>query len=228
MNVRCLATGSTGNCYLVNTNSGCIILDAGIKVEKIIKNVNLNDVLFAFISHSHKDHNLSAPKLADRGVQIVGGNLYRPFDKITLGKKIDNKFQVFTFPVKHGAYECHGIIINELETNESLLYITDFTVCEYDLSQFEFTHVIVECNYCDALVNGHEDYKVKRQINTHMSLTGIQIFLDTLNLSNCKEILLVHQSQGLGDPIIMGATIYSKYGIKTGVCRQYGGIDYYG
>jgi hypothetical protein len=26
----------------------------------------------------------------------------------------------------------------------------------------------------------------------------------------------------------MGATIYAKYRIPTGVCKQYGGIEYYG
>ena len=228
MKIKCLATGSTGNCYLVDTGCGCIILDAGVNLDKIVSNVNLNDVLFAFISHEHQDHSKSAQKLATRRVKVLGGNLIHDFVKISNLGQIGAKFQVFAFPVKHGECNCGGLIVKNIENNECLLYITDFTICKWDLSDFKFTHVMVECNYCEDFINQVEDYKIKRQINTHMGLKGVQVFLDTLDLSMCKEILLIHQSQGMGDAITMGSTIYSKYRIKTGVCKQYGGIDYYG
>ena len=93
---------------------------------------------------------------------------------------------------------------------------------------------MVECNYLEDYIreltkDGEElDIKSQRQINTHMGLEGLMCFLDTLDLSECKEIILMHISQSHGDPIIMGATIFGRYKIRTGVCRQWGGIDYYG
>ena len=68
--LKCLATGSTGNCYLVNLGGGWVILDAGISVDNIVSEVNLNDVDFCFISKQHKEHSRSFDKLAFRGVKI--------------------------------------------------------------------------------------------------------------------------------------------------------------
>ena len=109
-----------------------------------------------------------------------------------------------------------------------MLYATDFNICEYDLSGFQFTRIIVECNYLEEKIKGHADIKTIRQINTHMGLDGLLIFLDSLDLSKCEEIDLVHLSKDYGDKIIMGSTVYSNYKIRTGVCLQYGGIEYYG
>ena len=38
MEVKCLGTGSDGNCYIVHSKSGCFILDAGICFDTIVKN----------------------------------------------------------------------------------------------------------------------------------------------------------------------------------------------
>lgn len=228
MRIRCLASGSTGNCYIVNSGDSCFILDAGIDIKKIINEVNLNDVDFAFISHEHNDHCKSSKKLEIRGVPVVWGNLPRVFEEIaSMGLKQGN-LKGYCFNVEHGESICSGLIAENMLNGESLLYITDFNICKPDLSMFKFTHIMVECNYCDDLIEGVEDFKTRRQINTHMGLKGLQTFLDGLDLSRCKEIILMHQSQTFGDAITMGATIYSKYRIRTGVCKQYGGIDYYG
>lgn len=228
MKIKCLASGSTGNCYIIEMGSSCFVLDAGIDINKICKEVNLNEVDFAFISHEHKDHSRSAQKLDLRGVEIVGGNLPRVFEEIVLSSLNQAEFKVYCFNVEHGECICSALVVENLITKEHLLYATDFNVCKPDLSMFKFTHIMVECNYCEDLIGRVQDFKTRRQINTHMGLEGVQLFLDTLDLSRCKEIILMHQSQSMGDGIVMGATIYSKYKIKTGVCKQYGGIDYYG
>lgn len=236
MKISCLASGSTGNCYLVNLGSSCLLLDVGIPIDSIVSKVNLNEVSVAFISHSHKDHSKSAENLALRGVKIIKGNLIRDFVKITPMAKFGAEFQVFCFPIEHGEEANSGIIIHNSATEECLLYATDFNRCKYDIQAFlntyipsaKFTNIIVECNYLEELVDGKEDIKTKRQINTHMGLAGLQKFLNMLDLSECKEILLIHLSQEYGDPIVMASTIYSKYRIRTGVCKQWGGIDYYG
>lgn len=234
--INCLASGSTGNCYEVNMGSSCFLLDAGIPIETLSKKVNLNKVDFAFISHNHKDHSKSAEKLATRGVSIVYGNLIGEFEKIAKNGEFGGDFQMLGFPVEHGEEKNGGIIVFSNETKECILYATDFTVCKYDLQKWieyyipgaKFSHIIVECNYLEELIEDKNQIKEIRQINTHMGLKGLELFLDKLDLSNCQEIILTHLSQRYGNAIIMGSTIYSKYKIKTGVCNQWGGIDYYG
>ena len=233
MLIKCLCSGSTGNCYLVNLGSNTILLDAGIKtLEELVKEININDIDLAFISHQHIDHNRLQEKLVLRGVCVVDGNLIQDFTEIALNSRFSGLNSMYAFNVIHGKEEkdrvnCAGMIFQT--ENECLLYITDFNLCEWDLSDFEFTHVMVECNYIKALALASNDYmRASENIYRHRELEGTINFLKTLNLSKCEEIILMHLSTSFSNPIIMGAKVYKEFGIKTGVCRKNGGIDYYG
>lgn len=231
MEIKCLASGSTGNCYLVNLGSGWIMFDAGIPLEKASNHVNLNDIDFAFISHEHKDHSKYSDKLRLRGIKTLKGNLIAKFNKISNLGEFWAKYSILGVPIEHGEEKNSALIVKDLNSNEVLLYATDFNICKYDISKHQFTRIMVECNYLEEYISqedGNLSVKLQRQINTHMGLEGLMSFLDTLDLSKCKEIVLMHLSQTLGDSIIMGATIFGRYKIRTGVCRQWGGIDYYG
>ena len=226
--IKCLATGSKGNCYILNMDGGYYILDAGINKKVIDKHVNFNDVDMIFISHEHRDHSLALKELKYCGKPILTGFENKDF-KIAIRNK---KFLAIQFPILHGECNNNGLILQT--KNELILYCTDFSVCQYNLSRFRFTRVIVECNYIEDAINealeSHSiDYsKVVRQINTHMGLNGLELFLDTLDLSMCQAIYLVHNSSGYGNGIFEGSTIMSKYKSKVGVCQAHGGIEYYG
>ena len=229
-NFKNIASGSTGNCYLVSTLSGSFLLDAGVKkLDKIIENVNLNDLDFAFISHNHKDHSMQKEKLATRGVCVVDGNLIQDFTKIGSKGLKSGLFSLWCFPLEHGNEKSSAIIIKDTLDNELILYATDFNNWTYDLSQFKFTRVIVECNYIEGLVvNATNKIRSMDNIDRHLGLNGTKRFINQLNISNLKEIILCHQSQNFGDSVMMGTSIFNEFDIPVKVCRQYGGVDYYG
>lgn len=228
MKFKCLGTGSTGNCYLVEMQGGgSIILDAGIDIKKITKEINLNSVDFAFISHCHNDHAKAKKSLQERGVRII-----EPTDKKISISSVEAKnganLKVVMVPVEHGDCINSAIIIQN--TQETILYVTDFTCCKYDLSKFSFTSVIVECNYIEENVVGtprENTARVLENISRHQSLKGCDLFLSKLNLKKCKEIILIHFSENYSDPINMGIYINNKYKIKTLCCKKYGGYDTY-
>lgn len=226
MEFKCLGTGSSGNCYLVKLGSSTIILDAGVDIKKITNEVNLNNVSFAFISHKHQDHSKSQNSLVQRGVEIVRG-INQTFTKNATKSKFGENLRLYTFPVEHGECENYGLIIQT--DAECILYVTDFTNCIYDLSPFKFTSVIVECNFLEENVTyeGNEISRVLENIKRHQSLHGCDLFLSGLDLTNCKEIILIHFSENYSDPIYMGSFIYNKYKIKTLCCKKYGGYDTY-
>lgn len=224
--VKCLATGSTGNCYILKQDGNTVILDAGCKWDKIVANQNLNEVSFAYISHIHKDHSLNCTNLKTRGVNVLDGASVKEVIKSQIKGKNGTNMAVYRIPIHHGNVNNCALVIKT--RSECVLYATDFNLCEYDLSLFKFTHILVECNFLEEKVKGQADAKTIRQINTHMGLDGLKIFLDSLDLSQCQEIDLIHLSQQYGNDVIMGSSIYTRYKIKTGVCQQYGGIEYYG
>lgn len=229
MEFKCLGTSSLGNCYLVKTDGSTILLDAGIKLQNIVKEVNLNDLSFAFISHCHKDHSECQEKLEKKGVQIVDGAITKEWRKNQIKREFRGNF--YTFGVEHGDTTCNGCIIETKE--DTILYITDFNLCKWDLSFFKFTSVIVECNYQESKISQaliDSDVKIKRQINTHMGLEGLELFLDSLDLTKCKEIILVHQSHDLRliDEYETRLHIFGKYLIPTGTAQIYGGVEWTG
>ena len=56
MKLKCIATGSSGNCYTLTANNGeTLILDCGIPIKEIKKGLNWNirGVKGVIISHTH-------------------------------------------------------------------------------------------------------------------------------------------------------------------------------
>lgn len=229
MEFTCLGTSSIGNCYLVKSGSSNILLDAGVPLNSVIKEINLNNLSCAFISHEHKDHSKEMKNLEKRGVQIVYGGINQSWNKNSIKRKFEGKF--YTFGVEHGDTTCNGCVIET--PNDTILYITDFNLCKWNLQMFEFTSIIVECNYCESKLSQElidSDPKIKRQINTHMGLNGLMVFLERLNLTKCKEIILVHKSTDprLYDEDIVKTKVYSKYFIPVGIAQIKGGIEWIG
>lgn len=224
-----LGTGSKGNCYILKFECGNILLDAGVSLEKIIKNINLNDIDFAFISHEHLDHSRYAHNLAVRGVEILQGGIIQEFHKNAFKTQKNAKYTAFTFPVEHNGCKNSGLVLKT--DKECILFITDFSICKFDLSCFVFTSVIVECNYYEPMMyqalKGKNNKKFRNQVKAHMGLEGLKVFLDSLNLKKCECIYLAHNSIGVGNPIIAASVIRDRYKVKVGSLVNEGGINFY-
>ena len=231
MEIKCLGSGSSGNSYIVHQEGLTYLLDAGVNIRKIISNVNLNNLEFCFISHEHKDHSANLENLVKRGVQVIEGRVNQEFKEIALNKPKTIKYRLFVFPLYHGKCENAGLIVQT--ENECLLYATDFSICKYNLKQFKFTHIMVECNYDDELMSkAPRDYKHMRQINTHLGFRGLTHFLNkAVDLSNVKEMLLIHLSTEadlIDRKVILMKAKFEYQNLRIGICKQYGGIDYGG
>lgn len=69
MKLKCIATGSSGNCYTLTADNGeTLILDAGIGIRDIKKGLNWNirNVVGCIVSHAHSDHSKSVKDLSGR------------------------------------------------------------------------------------------------------------------------------------------------------------------
>lgn len=56
MTIKCLATGSSGNCYILESSMGeKLILDCGLSIKEIKKGLNfdIRSVSGVIISHAH-------------------------------------------------------------------------------------------------------------------------------------------------------------------------------
>lgn len=229
MEFTCIGTSSRGNCYLIKTDGSNILLDAGVPLRKIVKEINLNDLSFSFISHEHKDHAECMNSLDYRGVQVVYGGITKEWRKIKINRNF--KGNMYTFGVEHGETICNGCIIETKE--DTILYITDFNICKWDLSMFNFTTIIIECNFIEEKITQEmidSNPKYKRQINTHLGLEGLLTFLSHLKLDKCNEIILTHAStdERIYDQQEAMIRVFSRFLKPVGVCQTKGGVEWFG
>lgn len=55
MKLKCLASGSSGNCYLLSSDTETLILDCGIPIMEIKKGLNfdLGGIVGVVVTHAH-------------------------------------------------------------------------------------------------------------------------------------------------------------------------------
>ena len=76
LKIASLASSSSGNCYLVVTDSTTILLDCGISVKRIkenlgIKGLELSDIDCVLVTHEHVDHVKSLKTLLKKAPEAV-------------------------------------------------------------------------------------------------------------------------------------------------------------
>ena len=110
MNLKCLGSSGSGNCYILHNNEEAIILEAGVKFSEVKKalNFNLSNIKGLIVSHLHGDHskyikyflNAGIPVLADESVFTH----YRIAPSIIAKHQYEYKFGGFSikpFSVEH-------------------------------------------------------------------------------------------------------------------------------
>ena len=133
MILTCLASGSSGNCYVLKDSKGkMLLLDAGIPIMKIKKGCNwkVSDIAGCVVTHKHRDHSEAVSDLEEMGIPV-----YKPYeDNSYIGGY--GEFRIVSVPMNdvHGHFKhtdadgtecpCYGFIIEHPEMGR-MLYITD-------------------------------------------------------------------------------------------------------
>lgn len=217
MKLKCLSSGSIGNCYLLECNNEILILDCGISIKdiKVGLNFDLSKVVGCVITHSHKDHSLSAETLKNMGIKVWQPYLYE-------NKKQCNCFDGFMgrcFEVPHDDESCCGFLI-ECPNGEKLLYATDFEYIRYSFKKMRIQHLLIECNYQNEIANRSAENR-NHVLRGHAELqTTIGIIKD--NADSLKTVILCHLSRENSNPEecvtevrkVVNSSVYVDYARK--------------
>jgi phosphoribosyl 1,2-cyclic phosphodiesterase len=214
MDIRVLASGSAGNCYCVSDGSTSLLLECGISVKQIRRGLGfgLTNVAACLVSHEHQDHAKAVADVLRAGVEVYTS----PGTIKALGLehhrlrpvRAKETFKVGTWTVRafetqHDAQEPLGFLLHSRASNERLLYATDTYYIRYKFPGL--THIMVECNYAkDILYRNVENGSVpgvlkNRLLTSHFSLENVKEFLKANDLSQVREIWLLHLSDGNSD-----------------------------
>ena len=135
-----IGTGSSGNCYILTSKSGQqLLLDCGVRLSGIMKGLRY-DIMKSqgcLVTHSHKDHVLSADKL-----ELYGIDVWKPYEDIEKNNMTVREFGDFKamcFEVQHDV-PCVGYLIKY--DGRKLLYITDAEYCKYTFKRQKVLGII--------------------------------------------------------------------------------------
>ena len=183
LKIKTLATGSSGNCYLLSTENETLILDCGIPIKEIKKGLNfdLSKIVGCVVTHNHKDHSLSAKEIMNMGIKI-----YEPF----VFRKWFGGFKVNSFEVPHDNEPCVGYLIT-CPDGQKVLYATDFEYIKYNFQKIGIDHIIIECNYQQEYVN-RDLPNFEHKIKGHCSIDTCKKFIEVNATDSLKTVLLVH------------------------------------
>lgn len=198
MIIKCLSTGSKGNCYsITNSNNEVLLIELGIPFEKIITQIdNIDKISGVLISHKHKDHNFNDndTKFINSGISVYSPSL----SNCEIGKKYSlNGFEFIPLPCKHNV-PCFGYLIRC--DNKTILFATDTRELPkvnmpIDVFLIEINHIyswvekiINEMDYQDSKFN----YEA-RSVYTHHSVESCKEYFS--NLGYIPSIILgIHHS----------------------------------
>ena len=214
MKIKVLASGSKGNCSLIETASTRFLIDIGITYQRLKKelakmNLNLNDIDAILLTHAHNDHTSGLKVLLKHTTFKIYTNkdiikeLTTDIDKerIELYDSIMhlNNTELTIFKTSHDTKGSVGFLITD--DKSSLVYITDtgYLNRKYFPLLTNKNIYYIESNHDEKmLMDGPYPYYLKQRILSdegHLSNDRTAKYLKKLVGDATKYIILAHLSE---------------------------------
>lgn len=199
-----LASSSRGNCYVVNDGETAILLECGISFRRIKKGLgfDLSAIRACLVSHEHKDHAKSIMDLIKSGVEVFTSEGTAEALDCTLITPVEagvqfrvGSLEIMPFRTWHDAKEPLGFLIYSRRDGERLVFATDTVNLGHTFPGVNL--LAMEANYDKDILARCERMpdKVKHRItNSHMEIETLCKYLQSLDLSQCRTVYLLHLS----------------------------------
>ena len=204
MKFKALASSSSGNAYVVTDRDTRILVECGVSHKKLQKlsGFSLNEFHACLVSHEHKDHAKAVTDLISRGMAVYMSqgtadaletdavNLIEHMEQFNVGS-----LDIVPFTTFHDAAEPLGFLIKSRVDGDVLAFATDTVNLRYKFPGLNI--LAIEANYDKHILERCERMpeKVRYRItNSHMEIDTLCDYLRSLDLSQCREIHLLHLS----------------------------------
>ena len=209
MRFEAMASSSHGNAYMVSDKETRILIECGISHKKLQKlsGFRLSEFSGCLVSHEHKDHAQSVRELIKDGMKVymsegtaialdLTGTELEAVEAMESGKQFTiGSIDIVPFTTFHDAAEPLGFLLKSRVDGDVLAFATDTVNLRY---RFPGLNILcIEANYDKAILERCQNMpdKVRNRIaNSHMEIDTLCDYLRTLDLSQCREIYLLHLS----------------------------------
>ena len=232
--VETLGSNSRGNCYRLTSGGSSLLLECGLPWAQIRKKLNFKttDLDGCLVSHFHGDHSKAAVDVMRAGIDLyatqaafdsagIPGTHHR-FKPIIYRHTIDigERWRVMAFEAHHDAPGTAGFWIEDKD-GDKLVFLTDSAFAYYT---FPGTNVyMVEANFSEAILQRNVEAglidaaRARRVRENHMSIERVIEMLASNDLSSCRQIMLLHGSDGNSDSEQFKRMVEEATGIPTTV-----------
>ena len=217
MKLKVLGSGSKGNSYLLYNDDEILMLEAGVPFKEVLNALggNIRKVKGCLVTHEHGDHAKFVKEVLSHGIKAymtpgtreyvmqhhrMGKMLTKPIPVETCKQFKIGNFTILPFNTVHDAADPCGFLINHPETG-TVLFATDTRCLPNTFSGLQ--NIMIECNYDEKMLEAREDIPdtLKDRIReSHMSVETCIEALQANNLARVNNIILLHISEGDGDP----------------------------
>ena len=210
---KAYASGSRGNFYTVDDGSTKLMIECGLPFKEIqrILEFKISDITACLLSHEHKDHSRAVKDVIKVGIDVymsegtakeAGASGHRV--KTILPKKQFNigTWTILPFDTQHDAKEPLGFLLAN-QFGDKLLFATDTYYIKYRFNDLSI--IAVECNFSRDILETNvkrgavPEVLKNRLLTSHFSLENVKEFLKANDLSQVREIWLLHLSDGNSD-----------------------------
>ena len=162
-----LYSGSSGNCFLIQSDNTNILVDAGVSLKKIVSaleelKIDINNINAILVTHEHTDHSKSLGMLSVKydipifinkeTLNALGSTCNKiPKNNINIFNMLTyftiEDFKIFPFPVPHDAANPCGF--NIYYNNKKLTVATDIGYVSDYLMEYlkNSSSILLESNY---------------------------------------------------------------------------------
>lgn len=249
MMINVIASGSRGNCYLLEGEKEALIIEAGVRFNAVQRAIEYRTHKIAglLVTHEHLDHSKYIDQFVRRGIDVYANQetikkvfakyrqepvdmtsktkpCYKPcFFHLLKENEVEKigKFFVQPFRVEHDV-PCFGFYIVHPECG-NIVFITDFYRCDYNFPSVN--HWIIEANFSKSLLyNNLENgvippFVVNRLIKSHSEIHNTCDFLLSQDLSDSETIILIHLSQNNSDETLFKEKIERATGVPVQIAK---------
>lgn len=234
MLLKCLGSNSMGNCYLLESETECLVMECGIPFKDVKKalNFDISKIVGLLVSHEHGDHFKYVKDYLKAGIPIMASQgtwSALPYE-VEISEKVVRpgywyqlgNFTVTPFLVVHDAVEPLGFMIRHPDMG-ALLFATDTEYIKQNFKNSKLNHIMIECNYSQRIIDGrmYQGETVKglrdRIIQSHMELETCKEFIDVNKTSNLDNVVLLHLSDGNSNEKMFQEEVQAVVGSKVKV-----------
>lgn len=230
---RCLASGSSGNCFYLGTHKQGILIDAGISartIQKHLRSMGLDyaNIMGVLVTHDHADHIRAVGTLGERvhlpifASRLIHEGINRNYgvqEKLRTSQRYYNigeewelmGMKINTFSVSHDSTQCVGYVIDYQD--QRFMIATDCGEPNAEMEAYIQTanHVVIEANHDEQmLLNGPYPTYLKQRILSqkgHQSNVTCGRLLAENYHEQMRNVFLCHLSHENNDPKVAMNTI---------------------